>query len=310
MYKKVYLIPIIILIFCVYFSHISLDNNTLYETGNTCGNIKQMGYAVEKDSWIYYSDPTGNGKYELKSCLFKKKMDGSQKQNLSNNVAYQINVVGDYVYYTNGDPGSIFKININGGNSKKLKSGYNSNLIVIGNTIYYKNKDKLCKMDTNGKKKRKLVNDVLEFSIDNNFIYFTNQSDKCLYKADLIGKNIKKLSDDYAKDINVENGWIYYWEFNDSKLYKLKDDGSQKIVISNDVCRNLNLYKGVLYYRNQTAHTSIYRVNVDGSERCKIIDGNIVNINIVNDFIVYYKVTEGEGYYRVNFDGGEQQIWE
>jgi len=79
MHKTIYIIQTFIIVFYILFSEISFDVTSSNEFGNTCGNIKQMGYAVEKDSWIYYNDPTGNGKYELRNCLFKKRADGSQK---------------------------------------------------------------------------------------------------------------------------------------------------------------------------------------------------------------------------------------
>lgn len=281
------------------------------EQGNTNGNIKQMGYAVEKDGWIYYCDGDGNGKHELKDRLFKKKIDGSQKQNLSKNLAYQINVVGNYVYYISGEPGPIYKINKNGGFSRKLERKRSSNLIVIGDTIFYRREYQgLYRMDINGNRKKKLADNILEFSIYENTIYYTDQGDDCFYSMDLNGRNVKKINNDHAKDINIEDGWIYYWDFNDSKIYKLRLDGSEKHVICSDICRNLNLHNAVLYYRNQSGkpkELSIYKINVDGTERKKLIQGNIVNINIVGDFLLYYRI--GEGDYRANLDGSNEQKW-
>lgn len=85
------ILPILIIAGCSTRS-INIETANSTEQGNTNGNIKQMGFAVEKDGWIYYSVYAQGG-------LYKKRADGSEKQKLINSRAYEINVVGDFIYY-------------------------------------------------------------------------------------------------------------------------------------------------------------------------------------------------------------------
>lgn len=307
--KIAYLVAVAVILLSGCTNSEAITEQYVSEMGNTNGNIHQMGYAVEKDGWIYYSSFDDSDGYDSRGCLYRKRKDGSEKQRLSNNLAYQINVLGDFVYYISGEPGPIYKVNKNGGKKQKLENRRSSNLIVLGDEIFYRLEyEKLYKMNTDGKEKKKLADDMLEFSIYEGNIYYTNQNDNHLYKMDLNGNNVQKLSNHYAKDINVEGNWVYFWDFNDSMIYKLKTDGSEEKMLTSptDKCGSLNLYNGVLYFRNIG---SLNTLTNDGEKKEKLLEGNIVNINIVDDFIIYYQVTEEEGYYKVNLDGtGKEKL--
>ena len=289
------------------------------EMGNTNGNIKQMGYAVESDGWIYYNG-FGGAQGDCDQSLSKKRVDDTEIQKLSNRLAYQINVVGDYVYYINEEPGPIYKTNKNNGVTTKLESRRCSNLIVVGHTIFFRREyQDLYKMNCDGKFKTKIVSDILEFSVYEKMIYYTSITDKCMYRVDFNGKNKEKVSDSYAMEINIENDRIYYIDFDDSNLYTLKLDGSDKKVLDTGRCSNLNLYQGVLYYcyldnNKFPLQPYLVRMNVDGSNKVRLIAGNIVNINVLNDFIVYRQVTEKAGLeaglYKIDLDGKNQVKWE
>jgi len=79
------------------------------ERGNTVGNIVNGGYVAQKSDWIYYQSNDG-GK------LYKIRTDGSSRTKLNDDSSYWINVVGDWVYYTNfnDDIGKFYKIRTDG----------------------------------------------------------------------------------------------------------------------------------------------------------------------------------------------------
>jgi len=285
-----------------------------YEQGNTNGNIKQMGYAVEKDGWIYYCNPDGDGSYVVRDGLFKKKVDGTDKQLLSANLAYEINIVGNYIYYISGDPGPIYKIHKNGGTPQKLEGKRSNNLIVLDDTVFYRSGKTLFKMRTNGSNKRKINDDTLEFSIYDNAIYLTGNDSHHLYRIDFDGNNMQKLSDDYALDLNIADGWIYYVNFNDPKIYKMKIDGTEKALVCADKAWNVNLHEGVLYYRGMPSplDMGIYKINVDGTGKKLIVKGNIGSPNIISDFIIYHDVfadKSEEKLFKINLDGTGKKVW-
>jgi hypothetical protein len=80
---------------------------TVNEYGNTPGNIINGGYAAIQGDWIYYNNASDDGK------LYKIKTDGSGRQKLNDDVSSYINVIGDWIYYTD-DIGNICKIKTDG----------------------------------------------------------------------------------------------------------------------------------------------------------------------------------------------------
>ena len=65
------------------------------ERGNTVGNIVNGGNVAQKGEWLYYR----NTSYKYK--LYKIRTDGSDKTKLNDDDSKYINVVGDWVYYSN-----------------------------------------------------------------------------------------------------------------------------------------------------------------------------------------------------------------
>ena len=133
--------------------------------GNTTGNIANGGLVAYSEGWIYYSNREDQGK------LYKKREDGSDATLLSNNRAVEINVVGDWVYYNNGNLsnrwGNIYKIRTDGTQEILLNEQDSSWVQVVGDWIYYigfdmeNNKTSLYKMKTDGSDQRMIVDSVV-----------------------------------------------------------------------------------------------------------------------------------------------------
>jgi Leucine-rich repeat (LRR) protein len=85
------------------------------------------------------------------------------------------------------------------------------------------------------------------FHIKGQYVYYSNTRDSNkLYKANVDGTQITKLSDDSAKKIKSDGSWVYYTNssFMD-KLYKVRIDGTGRIE-QTDVLRALATDKGYL----------------------------------------------------------------
>ena len=310
---KKYILLAICIIMTISISGCNSSSSTIEDIpagvqGNTNGNIHEGGYVVMKDDWMYYTE-IGKG-----SHLVKKRLDGSDETELNDHFSYEINVVGNWIYYIRGYPGPIYRMTVNGEKSKKIDSKKCDNLIVSGRNVFYRaiedNKSNLYKTDLNGRNKVKLRDEIIEFAIGNGNIYFSSHEEKSkLYKMDFNGKNVSKLSDYSAASINVDGERIIFTNRSENyKLYQIGTDGTNPKVISEDECWNVNLSGEHIYYRNQSMGGSIYRMKTDGSVNEKIIKGNCSNINVTDKFIVHWRF-QGDTYFKTELDGSNSEEW-
>jgi len=298
-----------------------ISNATEY--GNTIGNINCGGYIAIKDGWMYYTN-TNNNDY-----LYRKKLDGTEdKQIGGNHFAYNINVVGNWVYYRAGSPGKIYKVNTDGKELQVLDNRRCDNLIVVGNNAYYTASDgkgvNLYRIDTISKKKIEIAKDVNSFSIDDNIIYYNHiieyfdrdtmsngSGDFC--KIDINGENYVKLSDDDPLIINFVGDFIYYTtHFDDNNIYRMKRDGSDRIVIA-DNCSGAMIVSGdyIFYSGRQGSENNISRINLVGSDNIILLEGNFGILGIADRYILFCKITERHDgtYFISDFDGNNVQAW-
>ncbi|MCL2643118.1 MAG: DUF5050 domain-containing protein [Candidatus Bathyarchaeota archaeon] len=290
-----------------------INSQQFDKQGNTNGNIHNNGYVLINGDWIYYTN------FDNNNYLYKKRLDGNSKQELTKgHYSCQLNFVNNWIYYTKGVPGEVYKIDFNGKQNKKIIDKKVGNLIVTNVFIFYRQSydgdwGKLYKTDLEGQNERLLANNIIEFSICDGWIYYSNRDDGAsLYKMDLTGTNIAKLNDHYSLFINVVGEYVYYADYTDSqKLYRIKIDGTNKSILSQEACWNINIQNEYLYYRNQSQGGRIYRMKLDGSENMVIIDTeNCTEINVTDSFILYRIPTSAGGYFRANLDGSNIQKWE
>ena len=162
-------------------------------SGNTFGNISNSGKIASDGEWIFYSEVDKTKKsFEVNYSFYKIKEDGTNKILISEERASYINVVGDWVYYTNHE--GFFKI---------LKDGTN---------------------------KIQILNDEVAFiNIIDDWIYFVDYESGYIYKMKTDESSLTLLCEDSAGFINVVDDWIYYSNGSDNNsLYKIKTDGTQK----------------------------------------------------------------------------------
>ncbi len=176
------------------------DNNWIYYCKYNNGDMKiyrvrpnssEEGYVASgicphiSDGWIYYQD-------EEMNSIMKMKMDGRDKQTLSDVRAAKLQVVGDWIYYIDLD------------------------------------EEKVYKMDKNGEKIIR-VNDVdteeLHVSEDG-WAYYVNQKDRSMYRIRTDGTDIQEITDSPAVNIHIVADWIYYKDPVEEEWYKMQTDGT------------------------------------------------------------------------------------
>ncbi|MDP4133201.1 MAG: DUF5050 domain-containing protein [Bacillota bacterium] len=291
-------------------SEIAVKNE--FEQGNTNGNIHNDGFVTLKNKWLYYTNFNDNDN------VYRKNQDGKDIKELADgHMGYEINAIGNWLYYISGSPGEVYKVDIDGKKDILLIDKKVGNLIVTNENIFYRQSfdndwGKLYKTDLNGKNEILLANNIIEFAVSREWIYYSNREDgSSLYKMNFNGGNITKLNNEYSSSINVDGEFVYYTNYDDNqKLYKIKTDGTNKTMLSHDTCWNVNLYKNYIYYRNQSQKGRIYRMRLDGSENKMIIDKeNCVSINVTDNFILFLIPTSTGGYFKANLDGRNIQKW-
>jgi serine/threonine protein kinase len=271
--------------------------------GNSQGNIINGGLVSSQGLWDYYS---------ITNKLCKVKIDGSFEQVLANISAWYINVLGDWVYFSNsGDDDSIYRISIDGAYVEKLNSDKAWDITVKDDWIFYSNESDgygIYKIKTDGSCRTKISSDKSYcLNVTKDWIYYVNKNDKgSIYKIKLDGTERVKLIDNDCNYINAEDGCIYYANNSDGgRIYKMTLDGNV-VRINEDTSSNINVYGEFIYYSNKNDGGKLYRINKDGSNKTLLCTNSCDFINITENWIYYVNKEDGGNLYKIKFDGSNK----
>jgi len=277
--------------------------------GNTAGNINNKGIAAISGDWVYYSN---GGDF---NSLYKIKKDGTGKKKLNDKSCSNINVAGDYIYFTGkdyGEPDRLFKIKTDGSGETALLTGSFNSVSVVGGWIYYRdsgNKNNIYKVKTDGTGKKKLNKDNSQnVCVSGDWIYYANNSDGGkIYRVTTDGKSKKKICDAAnASNVIVDGDYVYFSTV--QGIFKLKSDGSGKVqTLIGDSASNLNISDGYIYYTNEMYDKdgSLYRMKTNGTGVKRLTNERASDINIAGKWIFCMYAND---YYRMNLDGSGKAV--
>ncbi|MFA4135833.1 MULTISPECIES: DUF5050 domain-containing protein [unclassified Brevibacillus] len=272
-------------------------------------------FVTVQGEWIFYNNDS----------LYKIKQDGSSLQKLSSDWADNLNVVGDWIYYTRNKPfkeiyqlempdyeisrtyedvTELMKIKTDGSSKTVIKSGSLTEgdpnnvqrLYVVGDIIYYADDhSRLYRMDTNGKNQKKLLDQFEEVYFYQDWIFYTNES-RQLYKMRRDGTQKKLVSKDKEQFlVGLSGDFIYYTKWVDSSgvedVYKigLKDGETALVKKGLPPAENPIIIAGkYLYYISES---TVGQMNLtDGKTTPLYPLGSISNqsINIGGDSIFFF----------------------
>jgi len=220
---------------------LNIVNGWIYSSGNRMayqrmkldGTSKQsLGFRAERpvivNGWIYYLDME-------KVSLWKSSLDGKTKKRISNDNANNIQVLGDWIYYSNvSDGDKLYKIKTDGtGRTRLTKTSAVHFLLVNQDWVVYSYKQDLYKIRTNGTDGSILSKDNPgSMNTDGKYVYYMNNDDNhALYRIRLDGQMRKKLTDNLSTSIHIIDDWIYYKEAVEPlnmAVFQMKTDGSGK----------------------------------------------------------------------------------
>lgn len=195
------------------------DTGTL---GNLQGNYQNGAIAASDGEWFYYS--TGEG-------LYRMRLDGSEKTQLTDVACSYLGVIDGFVYYyASPSPGSegIHRMGTDGSQDTVIYTGMLEDMRIVDERIYFKNSldglklysvaigggDVRCEGDTES---------LYYLTIWDGLMYWANDEDgRCLYRANLDGSEATKLTSSAVDSITVADGWIMYNDLGDYHLHMLE----------------------------------------------------------------------------------------
>ena len=168
--------------------------------------------------WIYYckvesenTEEFGDDFYSPFGEIYKIKIDGTEDTQISTAKASFINVVDNWIFYSDVNDGlSLYKIKMDGTGLVK---------IVNGNSYYV--------------------------NVSNENIYFSDMSSG-LFEVDLNGKNKVTIGNEGRySNINVVDDWLYFELLTGEEdgFYKIRNDGTGKIKVVSTESNQFNNFK-------------------------------------------------------------------
>ena len=136
-----------------------------------------------------------------------------------------------------------------------------------------------------------------------------------IYRMQLDGTRLERVSDDNALFVNVVDGWIYYANLNSiQNLYRIRTSGRDRERLSDSIVGSLNVVGEWAYYSLATQvypsvaignellpDGGLYKIRLDGTERTRISDVNTQRFVVDNNWIYY--IDSNWYFYRMRTDG-------
>ncbi|AJG99396.1 hypothetical protein LF65_02823 [Clostridium beijerinckii] len=268
-----------------------IPKNDDSKISNSSGNIVNDGMAVEDNDYIYYINRVGDVYGAAPDYLYKiRKNDPPRKDlcdlsyntQLSPNRVWNLNLVDDWIYYSNWKDAfhhSINKVKTDGTEDTCIANEAVGNMFVEGNWIYY-------------------VKRTNSHSIDLNNIY----------KISLDGSCRIRLNSSATEDMTVSNGWIYYTNISDGyKIYRMRLDGSENTKVCDDETLFMTLCGDTVFYSNKSDSDKLYKVNGDGTGKAKLSNDKATFINASKDYVYYVNYSDNENLYKIPVGGGRSE---
>jgi len=255
-------------------------------SGNSPANIANHGAIVWKGNSIYFLKRAPELIGEHEETIFSARKDGANSVEIVDDEAWDLNLLGDWLYYSNWSDGhSLYRLKLDGSDrTKVLDDSVHSVNLVAGNRVVYirwkatSNKENnIFVAPADGGSPVRICDDQVEnVGVWGEWAYYANGSDGYKpYKVKLDGTGRVKISDDETLFMIVAGDWIYYNNYSDGeKLYRIGTDGKNRMLVSADRTGFINVSGDWIYYTNSSDKDALYRIRSDGSQRKKIADSD------------------------------------
>lgn len=224
------------------------DNQGLYALPKTGGESAQLKgevdtYMVSAGEWLYYLDAY--------SYICRIRNDGEKKKELLKEKCSSLNVVGEWMYFTQENDGFIYRCRLNGKDVEALNNEKSDKLNVVGDWIYYRNNSQdatLYKMKTDGSAQTQVLDrEISALHVTADTIYYCDFVTK-------VSVNLFDLSNAFAG----------------RGIHSMPLDGGVSTQLSSDYTEAIGLAEGRLFYTNKLDGDALYWMKTDGSGREKL----------------------------------------
>ena len=274
-------------------------------SGNTAGNLYNMGMFCENDGRIYFSNYLDDG------TLYSMSTDLTDYVKINDDCPRYINVDDNYIYYSRMNnlkaarSESVFIFYANGV-YRQLKNGKNQvmlhnkavgSLFVYDNKVFYQNyvqgeKLSIRKTDIDAKNESEFINDesVAVAAYDGRIYYNGFTSDHYLHSKSATGGNDKVEIEQNVYNAIVRDEGIYFIDTLDHYRLKLYKNGDIKTLVNKKISAyNITEDGHYIYYQvDGTKEDGVYCYNVLKDESTLIKDGNYKWLNIAGGYCFFY----------------------
>ena len=291
-FAVIFIIIVLIIIACNTIFKKKFQKNPPEAVGNTAGNISNGGDFCEYDGYIYYSNPAD------KNRLYRMKTDGTGSVKLSDDTVHNINVYGDYIFYSKqtkniagGISFGISRCRLNGKDIESLSLDVISEMILAGNTLYYlgsndRELNHVFTYDIITGKTDKLSDDAYSpVNINNQKMYYANvKNNHYIYCYDINNGSTSEFLKTDAYRVNTTDRYTYYIDLrNNYSLIKVDNFTKESQTVfegeKNSKCVNYNVYDDVIFYIVQgTDNYNLYRINADGTNNELVVTDTIKGV--------------------------------
>ncbi|MFD0051301.1 DUF5050 domain-containing protein [Actinomycetes bacterium NPDC127524] len=293
-------------------------------TGNSYGNLINNGFVAKQDNLLIYMKYNDSHIPLISNNdIMIKEKDGTNEVKLTSKGFGDLNVLGEWVYYTVmpfSDIPMLYRIKLNGIDKEKLVKGADYVQVKNDQIYYYDSiKNGIYKMNLDGTDKVQIYSPkpevTMNFYVDREQIYFYKPIDEDgeegkLYSMSLNGENVKKLNDTVSYlqiIIDADEEYLYYID-TDEHLYKVDKQKGKEMKITDQKVSSIIVDKDWIYYLNSGDHYYLYKMKKNGEKNQLLIQKKISDINVLDNWI-YYKLDVHEDIFRVKTDGTKNRLF-
>jgi hypothetical protein len=268
-------------------------------------NLNSGGQFARKDDWVYYA----KSDFTTTRGLYRIHPDGTGETKLANVSARNLNIVKEWLYFSNQDASNrIYRIPLVGGEIERVVDIPTFSFIVKDDWIYFAVDDMnlgIRKVKIDGTGLISLTDNHVSggtLQIADETLYYKESSDGPDVGIFGIGINrsgIKAIGKAVASSMSVDGEWIYYAKRKDAyiewpySIHRMKMDGSSDTLLFSveGFLTVFGVNEGWLYFSNRKSDKgSLMRMKLDGSQRETIIAESPNNIiygaYILNDKLI------------------------
>lgn len=258
---------------------------------------------------IYYSDFEYDD--DLNSGIYTLDMVNGNKNKIISTICYSFNFCGDNILYmkdSNSSAVALWKADLDGNDGLELYGGSAYDLIVLGDWVYFWCFEGLTRINLKTLEYEQVNSkSYWDLKVTDNFLFFINKDDgDCLYRVNLDGSNVTKLTQTDCSAIYIHEEWLYYVGYsNDDSyygLFKMDLEANECYLVGPSVRHSPLFFHNRIYYRDIWDGV-LYCIGTGGEEYGAIIESPSLDLQVVHEDWIYFA---GSGIMRMRTNGSEQ----